>query len=200
MKLKLFFFLIIISTTAKAQIKKDTLYINKNVNQVIFIDTPHSKFHDLVFNILLADIQQNETNKKDMNLSDNLYSNYLGQWITVKKLRHKYFAYYPSEPYYNTFFKLSDSTLLINDFNDGFVLYTIKNKKETKKEANFELMGYEGVRHSLYIKHKTKTIFMVKSSLFNVNKAYFVKRSNYYNFPIIVNYCPTNRCQEFNFK
>jgi len=29
MKLKLFFFLIIISTTAKAQIKKDTLYINK---------------------------------------------------------------------------------------------------------------------------------------------------------------------------
>ena len=200
MKPIFFLSLIIISATIKAQTTKDTLAINKKVNQIIFIDKPHSKFHDLVFNILLSDRQQYDTSKADIDWSGKLHSNYLGQWITVKKFKGNFFSYYPSEPFYNTFLKISDSVLLINDFNEGFVSYEIENKKEKMNKIQFELVRYKGVRHFLSIKQKSKSIFIVKSSLFNDNKLYFVKRPNYYDFPIIVNYCPTNRCQEFNFK
>ncbi len=200
MKLIFFLFLIKINTTANAQLTKDTLYIDKIVNQVIFIDTPHSKFHDLVFKFLLSDVQKYVHSKTDSYLSDNLNSNYFGEWITVKKFKGKYFAYHPSEPFYNTLLKFSDSVLLINDFNEGFISYAINNKKEKKKRIQFQLVDHGDIRHFLSIKQKSKKLFIVKSSLFNENKLYFVRRSNYYDYPIIVNYCPTNRCQEFNFK
>lgn len=200
MKLIYFLFPIFINTNAKAQLANDTLYIDKMANQVVFIDAPHSKFHDLVFKNLSLDVNECVPSKTDIYKSYNLNSNYSGDWITVKKFKGKYFAYYPSEPFYNTFFKLTDSTILINDFNDGFISFAIDNKKEKKKKMQLELVEREGVRHYLSIRQKSKTIFIVKSSLFTASKLYFVKRQSYYDYSIIVNNCPTNRCQEFNFK
>ena len=192
--------LIVMSTNTNAQLIKDTLYINKNSDQVIFIDTPHSKFHDLVFKFLLSDLKQNVSAKTNIVTTENLSSSYLGDWITVKKFKKKYFAYFPSEPFYNTFFRLSDSVLLINDFNEGFITYRISDIEEKIKKVKVKLIGNEAERYSISIRQKSKTLFIVKSSLFNVKKLYFVKRDNYFNYPIIVNYCPTQRCQEFDFK
>ncbi len=200
MNLKFFLFLIIISTTANAQLTKDTLYTDKNTNQIIFIDTPHSKFHDLVFNFLLSGMQEYVYTNTDSYLTDNLNSNYYRELITIKKFKGKYFAYHPSEPFYNTLLKFSDSVLLINDFNEGYISYVINNKKEKKKRLQFELVGHKGIRHFMSIKQKSKKLLIVKSSLFNEKKLYFTRRLNYYDYPIIVNYCPTNRCLEFNFK
>lgn len=197
---KLFYVLFIISVSANAQVTKDTLYIDKKANQVIFIDTPHSKFHNLVFYFLLSDMQEFANSKTDSYQTNNFNSNYYGEWITVKKFKGKYFAYHPSEPFYNTLFKFSDSLLLINDFNEGFISYVINKKKVKKKRLQLNLVGYEGIRHLLSIKQKSRKLLIVKSSLFKEKKLYFTRRSNYYDYPIIVNYCPTNRCQEFNFK
>lgn len=200
MKLIIFFVLLLMSTNTKAQITKDTLYINIKSNQIVFIDTPHSNFHNLTFKFLLSDLRQNLSAKTNINATENLGSNYSGDWITVQKFRRKYFAYFPSEPFYNIFLHLSDSVLLINDFNEGFITYRITEKKEKIRKVRISLVGNQGELHSISIRQKSKTLFIVKSTLFNVKKLYFVKRQSFFNYPIIVNYCPSSRCQEFDFK
>jgi hypothetical protein len=199
MKLINYWLLLFISINTNAQSIGDTLFISKNLDQVIFIDKPHSEFHNLVFKFLLSDLKQNMFAKTDTIATENLNSNFLGDWITVKKFKGKYFAYFPSEPFYNTFFHLSDSVLLINDFNEGFISYRIDNKNKIFKNVKINLVGNEGVRHFIFIRQKSKTLFIVKSTLFNVKKSYFVKKHSYFDYPIIVNNCPSKRCQEFSF-
>lgn len=200
MKLIISLLFFIAYTKIKAQPIKDTLLVNKSANQIIFIDPAYSKFHHLVFSILLPEIHQNDTIKLNFEKSKELNSGYIGEWITIKKFKGKYFAYFPSEPYYNIYFKLTDSIFLINEFNEGFISFKIEEKKSKGKKLRVELLGDNGVNHYISIKQKANTIFTVKSSLFTTKKMTFVKRQSYYSFPIIVNYCPTNRCQEFNFK
>lgn len=200
MKLIIVFFLLFMSANIKSQITKDTLYIDKKYNQVVFIDTPHSNFHNLTFKFLLSELSQNAPAITNFDTIENLDSKYSGDWITVKKFRRKYFAYFPSEPFFNTYFFLSDSLLLINDFNEGFITYRINEIKERARKVRISVVGNEGKLHSLFIKKKSKTLFIVKSTLFNVKKLFFVKRHNFFDYPIIVNYCPSNRCQEFDFK
>lgn len=200
MKLMIYLSLILMSTNIKAQFIKDTLFVDKNLDQTIFIDTPHSKFHDFVFKYLLSDLEPNLPVKRDITAVENLNWNYLGDWITVKKFKGKYFAYFPSEPFYNTFFHLSDSAFLINDFNEGFISFKIDHKKEKIKRVSIKLVGNSGVLHFMSIRQKIKTLFIVKSTLFTGKKLYFVKRQSYFDYPIIVNNCPSNRCQEFTFK
>jgi hypothetical protein len=200
MKLINYLLLILINTNTNAQFVKDTVYKNKNSDQVIFIDTPHSKYHDLVFKFLLSDLKQNPSVKTDAISKENLYPSYFGDWITVKKFKGKYFAYFPSEPFYNTFLNLSDSLILINDFNEGFVSYKIDRKKEKSKKIKLKLIKKDGLQHFISIRQKSKTLFILKSNLFTAKKLFFVKKHSYYDYPIIVNYCPLQRCQEFNFQ
>ncbi|MCZ0212033.1 hypothetical protein OZK63_42490, partial [Streptomyces sp. UMAF16] len=72
-----------------------------------------------------------------------------------------------------------------------FITYRISDIEEKIKKVKVKLIGNEGERYSISIRQKSKTLFIVKSSLFNVKKLYFVKRDNYFDYPIIVNYCPT---------
>ena len=205
MKILLYWSLILISINAKSQLLNNKHFINKDTSEKIFIDTPHSTFHDRVFKYLLFGLKEQMPNKADSNWKEGLNSNYLGDWITIEKFKGKYFAYHPSEPFYNAFFRISDTILITNDFNEGFVSYPIINKRKSKNGIYIELKGLNENHEFLYIKQKTKKIFVVKSSLFNSGKLYsgkiyLVKRKDYYDFPIIVNYCPNNRCAEFNFK
>ncbi len=199
MKPIIYFFLILMSMNSKAQLPKDTLYINKNANRIVFVDSPHSKFHDLVFKYLLLGFEKNVSTKSDNIPAENWNSSYLGEFITIKKFKGKYFAYLPSEPYNNIFIKVTDSSVSMNDFNDGFVSYRIDKKVKKVKKIKINLIGNDSVRHILTIKQKLKSLFVIKSTLFNIKKIHFVKRHNYYDYPIIVNYCPFNRCEEFSF-
>lgn len=82
MKRILFLFPMFINTMiAKAQMKRDTLYINKEANQVVFMDTTHSTFHQQVFKSLLPDSLLNETNLPPMVSPQKGYSKFLGQCI-----------------------------------------------------------------------------------------------------------------------
>jgi hypothetical protein len=89
---------------------------------------------------------------------------------------------------------------LINDFNEGFISYVIVDRTEKRNRIKIKLVGNDGLQHFLTIKQKSNTLFIVKSTLLNVKKLYFVKRQNYFDYPIIVNNCPSKRCQEFNFQ
>jgi|688.fasta_scaffold546427_2 hypothetical protein len=200
--MKIIVALIFLVTGSKIQAQKvfDTLKVNKNEDQIIFIDTPNSKFHHLVFSILLPELYQKDTINVKLEISKKLNSNSIGEWITIKKFKGKYFAYFPSEPYSNTYFRLTDSTVLINEFNEGFISYNIKRKKMKGGKLILTLIGDDRISHFISIKQKPDDIFKVKSSLFTLQRISFVKRQSYYKFPIIVNNCPNNRCQEFIFK
>jgi hypothetical protein len=182
-----------------AQTAGDTIYSNKNngIDQLVFIDKPHSKYHDMVFELLLSDTNSFDGEKKMRYSQDSSSINFSGQWITIKKYKGKFYAYFPSEPFYNTFMQIGDSNLVINDFNEGFVSFPVAHKKESRKKIKISLNESSGGKHSLLIKKKKKNLFVVRSSLFNVRKLRFVKRTAYADFPIIVNYCPVNRCPEF---
>lgn len=200
MKFLSYFILTLISINIAAQSMRDTLYTNEELGQVIFIDKPNSVYHTLVFNFLLSDLKKNVFDNTKTIGKEDLKSRYLGDWITVKKFKGRYFAYLPSEPFYNTFFRLSDSTIIINDFNEGFITYRIINKRGNLKNIKIALVVNEKNRPFVSIRQTSNSLFIVKSSLFNVKKLYFVKRDSYFNYPIIVNNCPSNRCPEFDFQ
>ena len=199
-----------ILTKVYTQNYRDTLYISPNNNdssyQVIFIDTPRSNFHNKVFDFLLSDSSIYYENLKQIVKNKNYQKNrtilkYIGDWITIQKFKNSFYAYYPSEPYFNTFIKITDSVLVINDFNEGALIpYSISKVIQKRNRIIFKLTNSYNIKHTLSIQQKTNAIIEIKSSLFNVNKLRFIKRQSYFELPIIVNYCPNNKCQVFNFK
>lgn len=196
----LFLFQIVLCLTLKAQKSKEILYVDKAYDQLIFIDTPHSKFHHLVFEKLLAGFQSDLNNYLMDEISNHILSNYQTQWITLNKYNHRYYAYCPSEAFFNTFLSINESVVIINDFNEGFVAYSIVRKNQAKRITKYELVDLNGKHHFLSLKKKHGKLFVAQSSLFCVNRVYFVQRQYFFNYPIIVNYCPNSRCREFNFK
>lgn len=200
MQLKLSLFFIVLCLTLKAKESKDTLYVDKTHDQIIFIDAPHSKFHHLVFEKLLAGFQMDLNDYSMDEISNHILSNYLAQWITINKFKRRYYAYCPSEAFFNTFLSINESVVIINDFNEGFVAYSIVRKNQAKRITKYELVDLNGKHHFLSLKKKHGKLFVAQSSLFCVNRVYFVQRQYFFNYPIIVNYCPNSRCREFNFK
>jgi hypothetical protein len=180
--------------TIHAQKYRDTLYdsyIKNDSNlQIIFIDTPNSHFHTMVFQHLLSDSGSNHSSPLK----------YAGDWISVHMYRGKSYAYYPSEPYFNLFLRISDSTILVNDFNDGLVTYSVKKVNQRKNKFVFLLISSSGIKHTLKLQKKNNEIYELNSSLLNTKKLKVVKKETFFQLPIIVNYCPENRCQEFDFK
>lgn len=186
-----------------AQKYTDTLYDSRIKSdsslQIIFIDTPNSHFHTLVFQHLLSD-SSFEQLKAPIIQKDSSLLKYVGDWISVHMFRGKPYAYYPSEPYFNLFLRLSDSTILVNDFNDGLVTYSIKKLNQRKAKFVFLFSSSSGIKHTLKLRTKRNEIFELKSSLINTRKLIVVKKETFFQLPIIVNYCPENRCEEFDFK
>lgn len=199
MKMIWCFYGTLICSVCYSQSPVDTLQIDREANQIIFVANPNSKFHDNVFKLLLADFGQPTICGKDTNMLDNSKSKYLGDWITVKKFRGKYYAYSPSEPFYNTFIRLTDSLLVMNDFNEGFVSFRYRNKIHTETRAVLQIVENNSITNLLTIRKKSKGIFVVRSSLFNSKRLFFVRRETFCDYPIIVNNCPSNRCPEFRF-
>jgi hypothetical protein len=201
----LFSLLLVIISGANAQFS-DTLFVSGDTiskdYHVIFIDTPHSKFHNLLFEYLLpkASAQQHNPPSKS-HFEYGLGKSYTNEWLTVHQFKGKFYAYLPSEPYFNTYIQWIDSNLIINDFNEGeFVSYQIVITKRKKKKVILQVSSTIGERHKLKISRKKKMLYVIKSSIFNQGKLFFVERTHFYDFPIIVNYCPYGRCSEFRFE
>ncbi len=207
-KIYFLFFLTFFFSKVYPQNSKDTLYINPNNNeslyQAIFIERPNSIYHKMVFDILLSDSNTYNDNvkqniKRKAYLGDTINSKYIGDWISIHKYKKNFYAYFPSEPYFNTFIKITDSTLVINDFNEGLTPYKITYVTQKKNKIILTLQNNHNLKHSIFIQQKSKGRVKIKSSLINVNKITFVNKQAYFELPIIVNYCPLNRCQEFKF-
>lgn len=123
------------------------------------------------------------------------------QLISIQK---KYYAYIPSEPYFNTYLKLSDSTLTLNYFNDGCIPALLQKVKWINNKTVQIRTKSLYVEDSIVVFHfldDSKTISVLEFPL-RKNKRRFqlmVAKKNLNKFPLIVNYCPNNRCSEWNF-
>ncbi len=194
---RLLLILLLLFSDLPAQTIGDTLYCNKNVNQFIFIEKPNSAFHDSVFNYLLGDRNSKRVIKNPSDTKKQVINSLMGQWISLVAFKGRYYAYHPSEPFFNTFLLIADRSLITNDFNDGFVTLAIERSNENKRNR-MNLLEKNGFRHYVDFEEMFNGIFIVRSSLWKGRKIYFVRKEHFYDFPIIVNYCPHNRCPEIN--
>ena len=196
MKCLLLLLIILVGNDLAAQEIGDTLYFNPKANHLIFIEKPQSTFHQRVFKNLLSGLDAKPLRKKSMSSKRPTKNSLEGQWISIFDYKGRYYAYYPSEPFFNAFLQIAEDRLIINDFNDGFVTFEIQ-KSPTSNSNLIYLHGKDGLRHYVTFEEMSNGIFIVQSSLFNAKKIYLVRREHFDAFPIIVNYCPDYRCAEF---
>ena len=114
-----FLFLLLTTTLllqTAAQKSGDTLFVGPNTNsgnqQLIFIAPPHSAYHNQVFELLLPAPGKNvgtevplANAKQD---AGNRSAIFECQSITVSRWMESFFAYAPSEPFYNTLLVISN--------------------------------------------------------------------------------------------
>ncbi len=187
---------------------KDTLLFHKNVDgtyQLVFIDAPLSSYHKKVIESLISD--KDSVNDKLL-FPDNsklltdkkIISKFLGDWISTFSFKNKEYAYCPSEPYYNLYIKITDNTIILNDFNEGgLVPYSIKQVTKQNGMYVFKISSPSKEEHTINFYVINKNQVAVKSSMFNRQNIWLTKKENYLKFPIIVNLCPGERCGEFLF-
>ncbi|MDP1764843.1 MAG: hypothetical protein Q8L07_13250 [Sediminibacterium sp.] len=213
---KVTFLIVLIFSVAEvnAMATKDTSFLAKEflngAYHVVFIDhNRQSAFYKQIQNLIPLDtVLYNKTLNElySGGSKPNTKFQSIGidrDWYSLHQYKGKYFAYAPSEPYYNIWLRITDSTVLLNYFNDGVLPAIIKNSKWENNNLVIETIS----------KYETDTI--IKIHVINSAKGIaileFPKRPNeskyslivssrrIRNFPIIVNYCAEQRAAEWKF-
>ncbi len=203
--------LLLVATTIVSQIYcqniQDTLFFRKGDNdsnfRLVFIDSSKSRFHKKAIELVTSDADYKEklSNMCALKLiSPNKFrTQLLGEWLSVYRYKGKTYAYYASEPYFNVYIKITDSTVILNDFNEGLKPYAIEQVMCKKNKCRYKIISESLDVFEITIVLKNKTI-EIKSKLFNKQKIVLAKKKRFLNIPIIVNLCPNYRCEEFQFK
>lgn len=207
-KISFFFFLLFSLNQLYSQSIKDTLLFHKNpdnTTQVVFIDAPQSSHHQKVIESLISDsialAERLNTMESTGLITDRKFkTKFSGEWISIFNYKDDLYAYCPSEPYYNLYLKITDSTVILNDFNDGLVPYAIKEINKQNSTYVLKVLSASKEEKTIYIFLMNKNQIAIKSSLFIKSNIWLVTKSKYFEMPIIVNECKENRCGEFQFK
>jgi hypothetical protein len=189
-------------TMSQAQ-KKDTLFLKISNNipeQIVFIDTAHSIFHREIINILLNNDRHKESSTIISNPLLPNQKSIFDNWISVEVYKNKYCAYYPSETFHNTYISVDQDSIRYNDFNEGFVTYKISKIKSKKNVAKVFFINENNIENIFLFRRVGNEVIKFKPTSQNKKSIYLASVKKYISMPIIVNYCPTSRCQEFNFK
>lgn len=177
-----------------AQNMGDTLLVTNNRERIVFIDHPNSRWHHKALQALSLNHGELETR---LTMRQKAVVN---EWMTIRKYKGKYYAYHPSEPYANTLIQQYKNELVINVFGDGIVTYRVKKKNVTSQKIELHLAVKDGFRNTITITHGKENLVWITSSLFNTKKPIaFTTKQSFFRLPIIVNYSPNARCEEFVF-
>lgn len=208
MKYSLVLIILFLTNAIYCQSPKDTAFIfRKNDStgyQAIFIENPNSLYHKVVFDLLLAD---KTTYYDKLLILDSLGKhkkqesnfNNLGEWISIYTYKGKKYGYFPSEPFFNLLIIVTDSTVTINNFNDGLTPFAIKKMSVKSNKYIYKLINPEKKIIDLTFILKRNNIVIIKSEILNKRKLMLIKKESFFNLPIIVNHCPGYRCGEFQF-
>lgn len=199
----------LLSNMVYSQEKIDTtfLYRSNDINgyKAVFIEKPHSKIHKKVFEFLTIDtVSYNESVRKLKSLIKNKNksgNNINGEWIGIYLFNKKLYAYLPSEPYFNLYLNISDSIISINDFNDGIIPLLFKKAYSKEDKSFFTLINVDSViiKMNFEFLNRQQSIALVTIPSYGNRKCLMIRKELFYKLPIIVNYCPNNRCIEWTF-
>lgn len=207
MKSILFFASLTIVSQIYCQNIHDTLYFRKGDNdsnfRLVFIDSSKSHFHKKAIELLTSDIDYKEKlsglGALKLISSNKFRTQFLGEWLSVYQYKGKTYAYYASEPYFNVYMKITDSTITLNDFNEGLKPYAIKEVLCRNNTCRYKMISESLEDAEITIVRKNKSI-EIRSPLFNKQSNQLVDKETFLRIPIIVNLCPNDRCEEFQFK
>ena len=196
----------------KSQSLSDTSIISRYKEDdyhVVFIDKEGSSFYDGIlkgvkvdsfhYNNVLQEI------KDSSNISIKRFSLHIKrEWISLNVYKDKFYVYVPSEPYVNLHLAFTDSTVIINFFSDGyipFIMQGITDKKDGSIEFNIKGLYYEYSQIIVHFLSRQKDIAIVEFPLKQGEGRYHLvgAKEKIRSFPIIVNYCPGRRCDEWQF-
>lgn len=160
----------------------------------LFIEKPFSKFHDSLFTFLLDNYQPKLNNRK------GIHQDYLGEFISVHQYGKKFYAYFPSEPYFNTYIAITGDSIIINDFNDGMISLPILQVIKTNNTYLLKVLNEAQQTHHFKISKLNGELFSISSFLYKLDRIKFVNRKNFPKYSIIINHSPNQRAPEFDFR
>jgi len=201
-------FLIFSISSLIGQKNKDTIFLFKKNDQFgyhsVFITGPNSSYHNKLFDYLDPDANIKKANLLNkhtyIHFSNSDFINSIsGDWISVHRFNDSIYAYLPSEPFYNSFIRVTDSAIWINDFNDGFVPLRIIKIKKTKNKFRCYLKDPESKSTIMDFNIQKNAFASINIMKYDNAARLYIKRNLFNQLPIIVNYCPEQRCVEFNF-
>ncbi|WP_172637487.1 hypothetical protein [Sediminibacterium salmoneum] len=192
------FLLIFIWAPVFSQANKDIYVRIKEQDTIqgrrLFIEKPFSKYHDSLFRFLLDKYQPILKYRK------GIHQDYLGEFISVHQYGNHYYAYFPSEPFFNTYIAITGDSIIINDFNDGIVSMPIMQLIKTNNTYTIKVSNQAQQEHHFKITKLNGELFSITSSLYNLDQIIFVNRKNFPKYYIIINHSPNNRAPEFHFR
>lgn len=160
----------------------------------LFIEKPFSKYHDSLFTFLLDKHQPKLNNRK------GFHQDYLGEFISVHQFGKQFYAYFPSEPYFNTYIAITGDSIIINDFNDGMISLPILQVIKTNNTYILKVLNQIQQAHHFKISKLNGELFSISSSLYKLDRIIFVNRKNFPKYSIIINHSPNHRAPEFEFR
>ena len=127
-----------------------------------------------------------------------------GEWMSLHRYDGILYAYSPSEPYTNLYLNVTDSSIDVNDFNDGIIPFLILKVDSSRKDKiAYDLKGLYnyGSRMIFHFLNPQKDIAIVEFSNNFEEKKYglIAKKNKVLRMPIIINDSPSNRVEEWKF-
>lgn len=172
MKISLILTLVFLVQNVFSQ-KTDTIFLLKTTNNSVYIEPD--------INSVQAKIL---TKTKDRNT-----------YIPIYQYRGKYYLYAPCDWIWHKTITIRNDSVVIR-MGEEIISYKIQNKKK----GNYHLQD-SGVKLSIKIIDKKKGTSIVKLGSPNSADNYFLMVNAYKSgkYPVIVNSCPYNKAEEFEF-
>ncbi|HUC80104.1 MAG TPA: hypothetical protein VMR70_04275 [Flavisolibacter sp.] len=205
--------LLIVPVNSYCQGRKDTTFLHRAIENgeyhAIFLDRENSSYHNelsegfVIDTFIYNDILQN---LKDSGKRMSYFPIGLDRdWYSLHQYKQKYYAYLPSEPYVNLYIRITDSTIIMNDFNDGLIPAFIQNIEWVNAKTLKIYSAGLYKEHSVIIFHfltTAKNLAVVEfpnaDEKFRFNLLATKKKLK--DYPIIVNHSPNGRAHEWEFE
>lgn len=197
---------------ATGQQKKDTTFLYKNKDHVIFIETAkHSVFYDEISRFDFDEMDQQgyaysleyfKTN--GIALSRNAIKGVPAKWIALQYYKDKFYTYRPSDFLFHYQSSITD-TAYIDYTGEGPIANKIVSYAQPDhKTLRMKLAGVNEPDRTLtiHIIDLSNGVAVFEESVAGLGTRYYlmIAADKIRNFPVIVSYCTNRKQSEFRFK
>lgn len=218
MKANMIIYLIAVAfswNAAAAQVKKDTVFLMKNFTSegsrhIIYIESnPKSwaytkalekDFDPETYNMYLKEAVE----KYNAAPGKHKLPQFSKNWYPLYLYKGKYYVYYPSDNCVNNWVSINDSTVVLTAGCEGpypAVIQHITMKEQNRLTMDVTDPLFGSVTMTIHLINLQRGIAIIGSKLSSGEIKYqlVVDENKFRNFPIIVNYNPNGKSEEFEF-